>query len=361
MLILDATMEEKAVLSHLFQKEEKGHSEQLFHTRVIVQERACALTIDQTALINAVSSELVEKLELPLQPIPEPYFLRLGDIKMVITHQTVVQFLLGKLSFAVLCDVLPIHMISCHLLLGRPWYKDQGASYHMDNYCYTKYVLSYGKKTYILLSMDTITYKAWRDEKLQQLKEVEAKVKKQKEAKKREAEAAILLSEHLERIETRAESAAAISVVDNPKVSDQYFPIDVLLIDSKPRTVLPQEGEDDKEAPIYTPTNYVVTPRVIQEIVQPKNYAKHHGMFSWTHAPSNYMQASGSSHELTTRRHHYVYEKEKETCAYRFHQVGHISYYFGSPRPPEQQKVTRIRNISTWDFACLQEIGWGPP
>jgi hypothetical protein len=132
---------------------------------VIVQEHACALTIDQTALINAISSELVEKLELPMQPILEPYFLRLGDIKLAITHQTLVQFLLGKLSFAVLCDVLPIHMISCHLLLGRPWYKDQGASYHMDNYCYTKYVLSYGKKTYNLLSMDTMTYKAWRDKK----------------------------------------------------------------------------------------------------------------------------------------------------------------------------------------------------
>jgi hypothetical protein len=47
---------------------------------VIVQERACALTIDQTALINAISSELVEKLELPVQPIPEPYFLHLGNI-----------------------------------------------------------------------------------------------------------------------------------------------------------------------------------------------------------------------------------------------------------------------------------------
>jgi hypothetical protein len=31
-------MEEKNVFSHWFQKEEKGHAEQLFHTRVIVQE-----------------------------------------------------------------------------------------------------------------------------------------------------------------------------------------------------------------------------------------------------------------------------------------------------------------------------------
>jgi hypothetical protein len=32
-------MEEKDVISHCFQREEKGHIEQLFHTRVIVQER----------------------------------------------------------------------------------------------------------------------------------------------------------------------------------------------------------------------------------------------------------------------------------------------------------------------------------
>jgi hypothetical protein len=48
MLVLDVIMEEKAVLSHWFQREEQGHAEQLFHTRVIAQEWACALTIDQT-------------------------------------------------------------------------------------------------------------------------------------------------------------------------------------------------------------------------------------------------------------------------------------------------------------------------
>jgi hypothetical protein len=65
LLVLDAIMEDKAVLSHWFQREEQGHAEQLFHTRVIVQEHACALTIDQTALINTVSSELVTS-SLPL-------------------------------------------------------------------------------------------------------------------------------------------------------------------------------------------------------------------------------------------------------------------------------------------------------
>jgi hypothetical protein len=94
-------MEVKNVFSHWFQKEEKGHAKQLFHTRVIVQERVCALTIDQTALINDVSNEMVEKLEMPMMPLHEPYFLRIGDNKLAITHHTMVQFMLGNLAFAV--------------------------------------------------------------------------------------------------------------------------------------------------------------------------------------------------------------------------------------------------------------------
>ena len=136
----------RSVLSHWFQQEEKGQAEQLFHSRVIVQDRVCALTIDHTALINAVSNELVEKLKLPMTPLLQPYYLRIGDIKLAITHHTFVQFMLGKLSFAVWCDVIPIHTVSCHLLLGRPWCKNQGAAYHMEHYYYTKYVVSYGNK-----------------------------------------------------------------------------------------------------------------------------------------------------------------------------------------------------------------------
>jgi hypothetical protein len=249
-------MEEKDVLSHWFQKEEKGHAEQLFHTRVIVQERACALTIDQTALINAVSSELVEKLELPVQPISEPYYLRLGDIKLAITHQTLVQFMLGNLAFAVWCDVLPLHMVSCHLLLGRPWCTDQGATYHMEHYYYTKYVVPYGNKMYTLVSMDTMKYKAWRDEKLQKLKEeeehknkeAELKIREQEEAKKRDTEAAALLLVHV------------------PSTAD----IVAFKSDSKPRTVSPEEGEDDVASPIHDSAYYAIPGYVVANTIKIK-------------------------------------------------------------------------------------------
>jgi hypothetical protein len=41
-----ATMEAKAVLSSGFHLEEKGQHDKMFHTRVNVLNRACALTID---------------------------------------------------------------------------------------------------------------------------------------------------------------------------------------------------------------------------------------------------------------------------------------------------------------------------
>jgi hypothetical protein len=88
--------------------------------------------------------------------------------------------------------------------------------------------------------------------------------------KKKEAEPAIPLSEHLEHIDTRAESAAAISIVDSPNVSAQYFPIDVLLIDSKSRMVSPEEGEDDVAPPVYDSAYYAISGYVVADTTKTK-------------------------------------------------------------------------------------------
>jgi hypothetical protein len=68
-------MEAKAVLSSGFQLEEDGQHDKMFHTRVIVLDRACALTIDHQSSINAASIEMVDKLELSTTPLPLPYML----------------------------------------------------------------------------------------------------------------------------------------------------------------------------------------------------------------------------------------------------------------------------------------------
>ena len=53
-------------LSYGFQLEEEGRWDGLFHTRVVVQERSCAMTIDHMTSINVASIEMMDKMELPM-------------------------------------------------------------------------------------------------------------------------------------------------------------------------------------------------------------------------------------------------------------------------------------------------------
>ena len=89
-------------LSYGFQLEEEGRWFGLFHTRMVVKERSCAMTIDHMNLINAASIEMVEKLDLPMTPRAQPYLFHWGHEELTVTHQTKVPFLLGNF-FARFC------------------------------------------------------------------------------------------------------------------------------------------------------------------------------------------------------------------------------------------------------------------
>ena len=102
-------------LSYGFQLEEEGRWDGLFNTRVVIQERSCAMTIDHMSLINAASIEMVEKLELSMTPHPQPYSFCWGYEELTVMHQTKVLFLLENYFCEVLCDVIPALMVSCHL------------------------------------------------------------------------------------------------------------------------------------------------------------------------------------------------------------------------------------------------------
>jgi hypothetical protein len=71
-----------------FWLEEEGYGDRLFHTKAIVRDRACALTIDYKNPFNAASLELVDKLELPTMLHSHPYLLHWGEDDLSITHQT---------------------------------------------------------------------------------------------------------------------------------------------------------------------------------------------------------------------------------------------------------------------------------
>ena len=116
-------------LSSDFLLEDEGYGADLFHTYCKVGERSCATTVDHDSSINAVGIDMVEKLELSMTPHPRTYSLRRCHNKLDITHQTMVSFSIGKFFCEILCDVMPVPMVACHLLLGEPWYKMNTTAY----------------------------------------------------------------------------------------------------------------------------------------------------------------------------------------------------------------------------------------
>jgi hypothetical protein len=97
---------------------------------------------------------------------------------------------MGKFSGEVCCDIIPVYMVSCHLLLGKPWYSEKGAVPYLDHINrYYKYVVTCGQVTYHLLSMDMALFKTSRDDRLQdKTNKEEAKKMQEAEAKSREHE-----------------------------------------------------------------------------------------------------------------------------------------------------------------------------
>jgi hypothetical protein len=234
-------MDDMAVMSAGFRLEERGSHDKLFHTKAVVRDRVCALTIDHWSSINVASIEMVEKLGLPRTPHPQPYYLHWGSDEFTITQQTKVQICMGKFSGEVCCNIIPVYMVSCHLLLGKPWYGEQGVVPYLDHINkYYKYVVTCGRVTYHLLSMDTALFKTWRDDRLQDKKNKE-------EAKKKEAEAASIFVVPAISADKEAQSvvisAADSAIVDIPVVNVQSIHEAIAMeTGSKPRSVSPEDG-----------------------------------------------------------------------------------------------------------------------
>jgi hypothetical protein len=238
--------------------------------------------------------------------------------------------LLGNLSVEVLCDVVPVHILSCHLLLGRPWYNVQGAVYHMDDaYNYVQYSVPYGNKTYNLLSMDIKLYRTWRDDRLQKKKDEE-------DAKKKEVEAEAILTRPTQ---SRDDVAA-------------------LETDSKPRTVSPEVREDDMAPDIL----YVTSDTVQLNIGVLHGFCGHRcmpnnsGQF-WLHACTKEDTSAGESN-----CNHVLFDLfAKEAWRDRF------QYYYVSSRSvlflflPRKEKASRRSLLQLRELYSLCNLGWGPP
>ena len=106
--------------------EENWLRSNVFHTRCTSKEKVCLVIIDSGSFETCVSLEMVQKLDLKLDPHPKPYKLSWlqegGDIK--VKHRCLVSFTIGKhYQDEVWCDIVPMDV--CHLLLGRPWQYDR--------------------------------------------------------------------------------------------------------------------------------------------------------------------------------------------------------------------------------------------
>jgi hypothetical protein len=379
-----ATMEAKAVLSSGFQLEEDGQHDKTFHTRVIVLDRACALTIDHQSSINAASIEMVDKLELSTTPLPHPYMLSWNSDQLLIMHQTKVQFLLGNLSFQVLCDVIPIPMVSCHLLLGEPWTKEHHVSYK----CITNTYAIQQVQVYVLRSMKSEQFFAWRKEHHAKIMEF---YKHKEKVKKEVAEAAMVVTVPVhspnEKVITAAIYVATVPSVEQVLANDTIATED----DSKPRSVSPKEGKDDTAAPLYTTTHYAPEPKdegVFSSYVHPdlnsdqnknKEVQNMHGIYG-QRCMLNYARRPGALHawmrqtsadvydhmqiELASKGRasyvHTFYQREATNDSGWFEKEEKINFLFiFLPRKENIGEV--IRMVGSWDFLCLCATGWGPP
>ena len=118
------------VLSTHLKELEDNQRENLFLSRCKIGDKMCSFIIDGGSCANVASTELVEKLSLPITKHPKPYRLQwLNDSgELRVNKQVLVQFEVGAFKDKVLCDVVP--MQACHLLLGRPWQFDHDTLHH---------------------------------------------------------------------------------------------------------------------------------------------------------------------------------------------------------------------------------------
>lgn len=107
--------------------EEEGYDLRLFHCRCVVQDMTVGFTIDKKTKINLAGVKLIKDLNLESMPHPRPYMLQWYDRVLDITSHVKSEFFTWSILIR-LCDVIPVPMVSCQLLLGQPWCEEQGVA-----------------------------------------------------------------------------------------------------------------------------------------------------------------------------------------------------------------------------------------
>ncbi|PKI65306.1 hypothetical protein CRG98_014270 [Punica granatum] len=118
------------ILKSTHVEDDKWLRHNIFHTRCTSHGKVCTVIIDSGSCENVISTTMVEKLHLKVEPHPDPYKLSwLKKCKDVhVNKRCLVQFSIGThYKDEIMCDVVP--MDACHLFLGRPWLYDRMVIY----------------------------------------------------------------------------------------------------------------------------------------------------------------------------------------------------------------------------------------
>ncbi|PKI40719.1 hypothetical protein CRG98_038900 [Punica granatum] len=118
------------ILKSAHVEDDKWLRHNIFHTRCTSHGKVCTVIIDSGSCENVVSTTMVEKLHLKVEPHPNSYklsWLKKGN-NVHVNKRCLVQFSIGThYKDEIMCDVTP--MDACHLLLGRPWLYDRRVIY----------------------------------------------------------------------------------------------------------------------------------------------------------------------------------------------------------------------------------------
>ncbi|XP_020702760.1 uncharacterized protein LOC110114275, partial [Dendrobium catenatum] len=117
---------------------DKSQRNRIFKTKGTIIGKVCDVLVDSGCTENVVSKAAVLTLQLKTSPNTHPYkvsWVKKG-VEMAVTKSCVVPFSIGKnYSSEVVCDV--IDMDVSHLILGRPWQFDMGATHDCRSNTYT--------------------------------------------------------------------------------------------------------------------------------------------------------------------------------------------------------------------------------
>lgn len=96
-----------------------------FKSCCIIGCKFCDMRVDSGSTENYIAYIVIEELDLPVTPHPNPYSIRgvNNSFHERVTHQCLINYSFSEYEDSVLCDV--INMSAADLILGRPWQYDK--------------------------------------------------------------------------------------------------------------------------------------------------------------------------------------------------------------------------------------------